>query len=126
MSLAGETGHGSTSSSSSSSQAFSLLTLIANDCYHKQHYLDSCKAFDQLEKFEFNPEYWEGKRGAAAGHFQKVVQGKESVDTLHELIRILSRSVAGRTGTGHRIHRNPQAEQMASVMKKWMNDHSKD
>ena len=118
----------SLSDTSTNSQAFALLTLIANDCYNNQLYLDSCKAFDLLERMEFNPEYWEGKRGAAAGHFQKVVQGKEPIDSLHELLRILSRSVTGRTvtTTGQRIHKNPQAEQMASVMKKWMNEHSKD
>ena len=78
---------------------------------------------------DVNPEYWEGKRGAAAGHFQKVVQGKESIDSLHELLRILSRSVTARpinTASGQRIHKNPQAEQMTSVMKKWLSEHAKE
>jgi intraflagellar transport protein 56 len=30
------------------------------------------RAFDVLERLDPNPEYWEGKRGAAIGHFQQV------------------------------------------------------
>ncbi len=32
----------------------------------------SAKAFDMLERLDPSPEYWEGKRGAAIGHFQQV------------------------------------------------------
>ena len=37
----------------------------------------AAKAFDMLERLDPNPEYWEGKRGAACGHFQLVIAGKE-------------------------------------------------
>ena len=40
-------------------------------------FLVSCRAFDALQKAEPNPEFWEGKRGAAAGQLQMVVAGKE-------------------------------------------------
>ena len=78
--------------------SFSLLQLIANDCYkvlntlaytsrsfHIHYHLllqmgqffYSAKAFDVLEKLDPNPEYWEGKRGACIGHFQLVIAGRE-------------------------------------------------
>lgn len=37
----------------------------------------SLKAFDNLEKADSNPEYWEGKRGSAVGLFQAILAGKE-------------------------------------------------
>lgn len=67
----------------------------------------SAKAFDTLERLDPSPEYWEGKRGACAGAFQMVVAGKEKREALREVIEILA-------GT-----RQPQAEYMARVMKKW-------
>ena len=33
----------------------------------------SAKAFDMLERLDPNPEYWEGKRGAAIGLFQMII-----------------------------------------------------
>lgn len=42
------------------------------------HFLHACRAFDVLGKLDpNNPEYWEGKRGAACGVFQKVVAGEQ-------------------------------------------------
>ena len=63
-------------------QSFNLLTLVANDCYKMGLFLDSLKAFSLLEKLDLTSspaEYWEGKRGAACGHFQAVVAGKDTV-----------------------------------------------
>lgn len=42
------------------------------------HFFYAAKAFHLLEKMDPNPEYWEGKRGACAGTFQKVIANKES------------------------------------------------
>ena len=39
---------------------------------HPKAWYFSAKAFDVLERLDPNPEYWEGKRGAAIGCFQKV------------------------------------------------------
>ncbi|KAH9255034.1 tetratricopeptide repeat protein 26 [Batrachochytrium salamandrivorans] len=53
-----------------SSESFSLLQLIANDCYKMSHFYYSAKAFDVLERLDPNPEFWEGKRGACIGCVQ--------------------------------------------------------
>ena len=72
-----------------SHESFNLLQLIANDCYKMGHFFYSLKAFDVLERLDPNPEYWEGKRGACAGAFQKIIAGKEPRDTLREITLML-------------------------------------
>lgn len=37
------------------------------------HFLVALRAFDVLEKLDKSPEYWEGKRGAAAGVLQMII-----------------------------------------------------
>ena len=49
----------------------------------------SVKAFDVLERLDPDPEFWEGKRGAAIGVFQMVVAGKEMKERLIEVIQML-------------------------------------
>merc|ERR1719240_2070672 len=91
-----------------SNESFNLLHLIANDCYKMGHFYYACKAFDVLERLDPDPEFWEGKRGAAVGVFQKVVAGKERPERLQEMVRLL------------RSTNNPQVEYMINrVMKKW-------
>ena len=78
-----------------SGESFSLLQLIANDCYKMGQFyyaakvdrgqllsilhasMFTCQAFDMLERLDPNPEYWEGKRGAAVGVFQMIIAGRE-------------------------------------------------
>uniref|UniRef100_H9G7G0 Intraflagellar transport protein 56 n=1 Tax=Anolis carolinensis TaxID=28377 RepID=H9G7G0_ANOCA len=90
-----------------SGESFSLLQLIANDCYKMGQFYYSAKAFDVLERLDPNPEYWEGKRGACVGIFQMIVAGREPKDTLREVLHILR-------STG-----NPQVEYIVRIIKKW-------
>lgn len=95
----------------STNESFNLLHLIANDCYKMGHFYYACKAFDVLERLDPDPEFWEGKRGAAIGVFQRCVAGKESSDKLQEVVNLL------------RSTSNPQVEYMINrVMKKWAKD----
>ena len=90
-----------------SNDSFSLLQLIANDCYRMGQFYYSAKAFDVLERLDPNPEYWEGKRGACVGVFQKIVAGQEPQDTLREVLTLLKNTA------------NPQVEYICRVIKKW-------
>lgn len=93
-----------------SNESLSLLNLIANDCYRMGQFYFSCKAFDVLERLDTDPEFWEGKRGAAIGVFQMVIAGNESRERLIEVINMLKNT------------NNPQVEYFVQVMKKWGKD----
>ncbi|XP_071489420.1 intraflagellar transport protein 56-like isoform X1 [Diadema antillarum] len=93
-----------------SGDSFSLLQLIANDCYKMGQFYYAAKAFDVLERLDPNPEYWEGKRGACVGVFQQIIAGHEPRETLRDILQILR-------NTG-----NPQVEYIIRVMKKWAKD----
>ncbi|XP_015768420.1 PREDICTED: intraflagellar transport protein 56-like [Acropora digitifera] len=90
-----------------SGESFSLLQLIANDCYKMGQFYYAAKAFDVLERLDPNPEYWEGKRGACVGIFQQIIAGNEPRETLRDVLQILR-------NTG-----NPQVEYIIRTMKKW-------
>ncbi|KAI0222218.1 Intraflagellar transport protein 56 [Lamellibrachia satsuma] len=90
-----------------SGESFSLLQLIANDCYKMGQFYYAAKAFDVLERLDPNPEYWEGKRGACVGVFQMILAGHEPRDTLRDVMQMLR-------NTG-----NPQVEYIIRTMKKW-------
>ena len=51
--------------------------MIANDCYKTGQFYYAAKAFDVLERLDPNPEFWDGKRGACIGWFQRVIAEKE-------------------------------------------------
>ncbi|KAA0713364.1 Intraflagellar transport protein 56 [Triplophysa tibetana] len=93
-----------------SSDSFSILQLIANDCYKMGQFYYAAKAFDALERLDQNPEYWEGKRGACVGIFQLILAGRESRETLKEVLAMLKNSG------------NPQVEYIIRIMKKWAKD----
>lgn len=68
-----------------SGDSFSLLNVIANDCYKMGQFYYAARAFDILERLDPNPEYWEGKRGACVGVFQLVIAGHEPKYGSHDL-----------------------------------------
>ncbi|CAE1178741.1 TTC26 [Acanthosepion pharaonis] len=90
-----------------SGESFSLLQLVANDCYKMGQFYYAAKAFHVLERLDPNPEYWEGKRGACIGVFQQVIAGREPKDHLAEILQMLGNMS------------NPQVELMTRTMKKW-------
>ncbi|XP_055875862.1 intraflagellar transport protein 56-like isoform X2 [Biomphalaria glabrata] len=90
-----------------SGESFSLLQLIANDCYKMGQFYYAAKAFDVLERLDPNPEYWEGKRGACVGVFQLIIAGSEQREKLLEVIQILLNS------------RYAQVEEMICAFRKW-------
>jgi len=91
-----------------SNESFNLLHLIANDCYKMGQFYYACRAFDVLERLDPDPEFWEGKKGAAIGVFQRVVAQKDSADKLREVVHLLQSSS------------NPQVEYIVNrVIKKW-------
>ncbi|KAL7057214.1 hypothetical protein AAHC03_019178 [Spirometra sp. Aus1] len=95
-----------------SAESFSLLQLIANDCYKMAQFYYAAKAFDVLERLDPNPEYWEGKRGACVGVFQLIIDGQEPRETLREVVQIL------------RNTNNPQTEYFIRIIKKWAKENS--
>lgn len=90
-----------------STDAFSLLLLLANDCYRMGEFWHAAKAFDMLDRLEPNPEFWEGKRGAVVGVFQGVIAQTLPVELLGEVLQLLRNSA------------NSQADQIAKVIRKW-------
>lgn len=90
-----------------SAESFSLLQLVANDCYKMGQFYYAAKAFDVLERLDANPEYWEGKRGACVGIFQLIIAGHEPRETLRDVIQLM------------RTTANPQVEYITRTMKKW-------
>ncbi|XP_076235055.1 tetratricopeptide repeat domain 26 [Calliopsis andreniformis] len=93
-----------------STESFSLLQLIANDCYRVGEFWYAAKAFDMLERMDPSPENWEGKRGACCGTFQYIIAEKQPKELLTEVIQLLKNTS------------NSQVEQIIRVMRKWGKD----
>jgi len=86
--------------------------MIANDCYRTGQFYYAAKAFDVLERLDPNPEYWEGKRGACIGWFQRVVADKEPKDSLTDLILML------------RNTNNREVDFLILTIKKWAQENN--
>uniref|UniRef100_A0A3P9PZY4 Intraflagellar transport protein 56 n=1 Tax=Poecilia reticulata TaxID=8081 RepID=A0A3P9PZY4_POERE len=93
-----------------SSDSFSMLQMIANDCYKMGQFFYSAKAFDALEKLDPSSNYWEGKRGACVGVFQLILANKESKEILKEVLLLLENSA------------NLQVEYIIRILRKWAKD----
>lgn len=94
----------------STAEAFSLLQLIANDCYRIGEFWIAAKAFDMLEKMDTSPDYWEGKRGACAGALYNLITKKKTgvpPNGIGEIISIL------------RDSSNSQAEAMLRAFRRY-------
>jgi intraflagellar transport protein 56 len=103
-----------------SPESFSILQLIANDCYKVGAFFYAAKAFDVLERLDSSAEYWEGKKGACVGVFQQVFANQEPADALWDVIKMLEAS--GQLHAGERQNVAQQAENIVRVMKNWTKD----
>jgi intraflagellar transport protein 56 len=93
----------------SSQDSLLLLNQLANDCYRMGAFYFAAKAFAVMERYDSQPEYWEGKRGACIGVLQQVIAGEEPAESLREVLEIL------RSGPSS----HPQQEHVAAVIAKW-------
>ena len=100
----------------SNNDSFSLLQLIANDCYKVGSFWYAAKAFDVLERLDPTEGYWEGKRGACVGVLQQVLAKKERKEVMRDVVSMLK----GNAGQGDAV--TAQVEQMVRVMRKWCVD----
>ncbi|EQC36439.1 hypothetical protein SDRG_05896 [Saprolegnia diclina VS20] len=75
-----------------SNDALELLKLIAHEFYLMADYFFAAKAFDVLERVDPDPEYWEAKRGACVGYFNKSVTGKCDPVKLQQVLTMLESS----------------------------------
>ena len=102
----------------SNNDSFSLLQLIANDCYKVGAFFYAAKAFDVLERLDPTEGYWEGKRGACVGVLQAVIGKKERKEAMRDVLSMLK----GNAGQSDQVAR--QVEQMVRVMRKWCHDNA--
>ncbi|XP_064819554.1 intraflagellar transport protein 56-like isoform X1 [Oncorhynchus masou masou] len=109
-----------------SPDSFSLLQLIANDCYQMGQFYWAAKAFDSLEKLDPDSNYWEGKRGACVGIFQLILAGRESKDVLAHhfcaLLIYIARETLKEVLPLLRSTQNPQVEYIIRALRKWAKD----
>jgi len=96
----------------SSQGTFTILSMIANDCYRTGQFYYAAKAFDVLERLDPSPEYWEGKRGACIGWFQRCVANKEPLDSLSDLVLML------------RNTNNREVEYLIRTIKNWAQENN--
>lgn len=103
-----------------SAESFSILQVIANDCYKVGAFYYAAKAFDVLERLDNSTEYWEGKKGACVGVFQQVFANQEPADALFDVIKMLEAS--GQLHAAERQQVASQAENIVRVMRNWIKD----
>ncbi|XP_037930559.1 intraflagellar transport protein 56-like, partial [Teleopsis dalmanni] len=95
-----------------SSEAFLLLQLIANECYKCEEFWFAAKAFDMLEKLDPSPENWEGKRGACAGVLFATITKYKKMQMPHSISEVIGLL---------RESSYPQAETIIRTIRKYAN-----
>lgn len=103
-----------------SAESFSILQVMANDCYKVGAFYYAAKAFDVLERLDNSLEYWEGKKGACIGVFQQVFANQEPADALFDVIKMLESS--GQLHSAERPNVASQAENIVRIMRNWIKD----
>ncbi|EFJ06836.1 hypothetical protein SELMODRAFT_134715, partial [Selaginella moellendorffii] len=93
-----------------SDETFSLLQLIANECYKTCQYLYAAKAFDAIEEMDESMDCWEGKQGACLGVLQKVISGEEPCESMKQVFALLENT------------NNPEVEFLLKVMQDWLKE----
>ncbi|KAF1321131.1 hypothetical protein FI667_g12089, partial [Globisporangium splendens] len=96
----------------STSDAYKLLKLIANDYYKVKNYFYAVKAFDVLERLDPDPEYWEAKRDACVAFFQQMAMGEGGVLHVQRSDEVLQLLSASKNAL--------EASKVAAILKKWM------
>lgn len=91
--------------------SMAMLVLLANDFYKVGHFFFAAKAFDVLERLDFRPEFWEGRRGACCGVLQQVIAGEEKKERLGDVINLLNNNTT-----------SPQVELIIRIMTKWLEE----
>ncbi|CAI4226391.1 unnamed protein product [Auanema sp. JU1783] len=87
--------------------SFTLLRIIAHDCYKAEEYYFAAKGFDGLEKIDPSPEHWQGKMCSVAGVFKLLIAGKASNEQMSEVLIFLERGG------------QPQSDSLANTIRGW-------
>lgn len=74
---------------STSNETLNLLTLIGNECYEKEFFYYSLKAFEILERLNDEEDYFNQKLGACVGIFKGMLVNENSQEELEEAVEIL-------------------------------------
>ncbi|EAY07626.1 TPR Domain containing protein [Trichomonas vaginalis G3] len=70
--------------------ATSLLQIIASECYLNGEYVYAMRAYDTLNKVDFNnAEYAQGLAASAAGAFKRFLNHQETPDVVTEILGVL-------------------------------------
>ncbi|EGT55781.1 hypothetical protein CAEBREN_10651 [Caenorhabditis brenneri] len=94
---------------------FSLLKLIANECYMTNEFYYSAMAFHEIENSDPTTENWNGKRGSCAGLFRLLINHKNDpvlVGQMREIIQLVAK----------KTHSN--CEFLLKVIRLWGDSHN--
>eukprot|EP00758_Cryptobia_borreli_P007927 Tbor_TRINITY_DN5343_c1_g1::TRINITY_DN5343_c1_g1_i1::g.4511::m.4511/K19685/TTC26, IFT56, DYF13; intraflagellar transport protein 56 len=105
-------------------ESFSMLKLIANDCYKIGAFYYAAKAFDVLERLDTAQEYVDGLRGSCVGVLQQVAANKEPPESVWDVARMLEASAKAHQEGGRQQHAQ-QTEKIMTTIRSWARDNTK-